>query len=372
RTLRQLASLAVIRGDAAEESLFLRAEALVAARGIDSESSLGQLFETRSPDDDPQVLKRLRQIYEAWGWVLLESSIADLPADLRWVYESDAVSIEQLTALHRALGATSATDLSAAVGEQRIRGVEGLDAEVESKIGAALPRLRALAARVPLGRATSLAEPVLTMLRQSGLVEWAEPVGSLRRAQDMVGDIEIVAATSRPRDAGDTLYHALEKPHILHRSDRRLYFLRERIQIGVRLPEPENAGAALLHLTGSTAHFDALRAHAAAVGWNLASDGLHTSDGRLNPSRTEDEIYAAIGLPCIPVEIRNGGDEIAAAAAGTLPDLVSRRHIRGDLHMHSTWSDGRDSIQAMTAACVALKYEYIAITDHSPHSAATR
>src|SRR5262249_45726594 len=85
-----------------------------------------------------------------------------------------------------------------------------------------------------------------------------------------------------------------------------------------------------------------------------------------------DEIYAAIGLPCIPVEIRNGGDEIAAAAAGTLPDLVSRRHIRGDLHMHSTWSDGRDSIQAMTAACVALKYEYIAITDHSPHSAATR
>src|SRR5262249_30411106 len=181
-----------------------------------------------------------------------------------------------------------------------------------------------------------------------------------------------VAATSRPRDAGDTLYHALEKPHILHRSDRRLYFLRERIQIGVRLPEPENAGAALLHLTGSTAHFDALRPHPAAVGWNLASDGLHTSDGRLNPSRTEDEIYAAIGLPCIPVEIRNGGDEIAAAAAGTLPDLVSRRHIRGDLHMHSTWSDGRDSIQAMTAACVALKYEYIAITDHPPHSAATR
>jgi len=350
----------------------MRADALVSARGIAAESDLGPLFETASPDDDPDVLKRLRQMYEACGWVLLESSIADLPADLRWIYESDAVSIEQLAALHHTLGVTSATDLAAAVREQRIRGVEGLDAESEARVGGALPRLRALVPRVPLGRATSLAEPVLTMLRGSGLVEWAEPAGSLRRGQDMIGDIEIVAATARPAEAADALLHAFEHPHVLHRSERRLYFLRDRVQIGVRLPEPANAGAALLALTGSNAHLDALRAHAAGAGWTLASNGLHTAGGQLRPSPTEDEIYATIGLPCIPVEIRNGDDEIAAAAAGTLPQLVSRRHIRGDLHMHSTWSDGRDSIEAMVDACRALKYEYVAITDHSPHSAATR
>jgi len=350
----------------------MRADALVSARGIAAESDLGPLFETASPDDDPDVLKRLRQMYEACGWVLLESSIADLPADLRWIYESDAVSIEQLAALHHTLGVTSATDLAAAVREQRIRGIEGLDAESEARVGGALPRLRALVPRVPLGRATSLAEPVLTMLRGSGLVEWAEPAGSLRRGQDMIGDIEIVAATARPAEAADALLHAFEHPHVLHRSERRLYFLRDRVQIGVRLPEPANAGAALLALTGSNAHLDALRAHAAGAGWTLASNGLHTAGGQLRPSPTEDEIYATIGLPCIPVEIRNGDDEIAAAAAGTLPQLVSRRHIRGDLHMHSTWSDGRDSIEAMVDACRALKYEYIAITDHSPHSAATR
>jgi len=350
----------------------MRADALVSARGIAAESDLGPLFETASPEDDPDVLKRLRQMYEACGWVLLESSIADLPADLRWIYESDAVSIEQLAALHHTLGVTSATDLAAAVREQRIRGIEGLDAESEARVGGALPRLRALVPRVPLGRATSLAEPVLTMLRGSGLVEWAEPAGSLRRGQDMIGDIEIVAATARPAEAADALLHAFEHPHVLHRSERRLYFLRDRVQIGVRLPEPANAGAALLALTGSNAHLDALRAHAAGAGWTLASNGLHTAGGQLRPSPTEDEIYATIGLPCIPVEIRNGDDEIAAAAAGTLPQLVSRRHIRGDLHMHSTWSDGRDSIEAMVDACRALKYEYVAITDHSPHSAATR
>jgi DNA polymerase (family 10) len=159
---------------------------------------------------------------------------------------------------------------------------------------------------------------------------------------------------------------------VLHRSERRLHVLNERVQVGVRLAEPANAGSILLYLTGSAAHFDALRAHAASVGWTLTAEGLHTSEGTLRPAATEDEIYAGLGLPCIPVEIRNGDVEIAAAARGTLPELVSRRHIRGDLHMHSTWSDGRDSIEAMVEAGRALEYEYMAITDHSPHSAASR
>ena len=90
------------------------------------------------------------------------------------------------------------------------------------------------------------------------------------------------------------------------------------------------------------------------------------------PAATEEEVYAALDLPFIPPEIRSGDDEIRAARDGTLPQLVSRADIRGDLHMHSTWSDGRDSIEAMVEACRALGYEYLAITDHSPHSAASR
>ncbi len=92
----------------------------------------------------------------------------------------------------------------------------------------------------------------------------------------------------------------------------------------------------------------------------------------LLPASTEQEIYSALGLPFIPPEIRAGDGEIAAAASGTLPRLVERVDIRGDLHMHSSWSDGRDTIESMVAACAALGYEYMAITDHSPHSAASR
>ena len=203
-------------------------------------------------------------------------------------------------------------------------------------------------------------------------VEWAEPAGSLRRGQDTVGDVEIVAATDRPAAVLDAIAHLPEAAHVLHRGKRRFYVLTERVQVGSRLVEPATAGGALLYLTGSHGHLDALRARAAASGLTLTPAGLRGANGAMLPSRTEREIYDALDLPFIPPEIRHGEDEVAAASSGSMPALVTRHDIRGDLHMHSTWSDGRDSIDAMVAACVALGYEYIAITDHSQNSAATR
>ena len=349
----------------------LRAAELVRARRIESDADLGPLFETTLPDCDPEMLRRLRQMCEAGGWVLVESALADLPADLRWLLESGAVTIEQLADIHRSLAVTSAADLAAAVGERALRALPGFDADAEAAVGAALPGLRTLIPRIPLGRATATAEVLLQPLRTVPGVVWALPAGSLRRGQDMVGDIEIVASTDRPADAIEALLSLLDC-HILHRSRRRLYLVTDRTQAGVRLPEPSNAGATLLYLTGSAAHFEALRAHAAAGGWRLTADGLYQADGTLVPAATEDVIYAALGLPCIPAEIRDGNEEVAKAIRGELPTLVARGDIRGDLHMHSTWSDGRDTVEAMVQGCRALGYEYMAITDHSPHSAAAR
>ena len=362
----------MIRGDGIEQEKLARALELVRSLHIDSDTDLSPLFESPPPDCDPEILKRLRQMYEAGGWVLVESGLADLPADLRWLFESGAVTIEQLATIHEAFGVTAAADLSAAVGERVLSSLPGLNAEVEAAIATALPSLRASIPRIPLGRATAIAEPILERLRAAPGVAWALPTGSLRRGQDMVGDIEIIAAAADPSGAIETVLGLQEPSDCLHRSARRVYVLSDRVQVGVRLPEPDNAGASLLYLTGSAAHFNALRTHAAAAGWMLTATGLHAGDGTLHPAATEDEIYAALGLPCIPPEIRNGEDEIAVAARGELPTLVARRDIRGDLHMHSTWSDGRDPIGAMVEMCRTLGYEYMAITDHSPHSAASR
>ena len=360
-----------MRGDVAEAELWAGAVALVREQHIESDADAGPLFDTPPPGSDPEILKRLRQMYEAGGWVLVESAIADLPADLRWLFESGTVTIEQLGAMHRDLGLTSIADMADAVREHKLRTLPGLDADVEAAIGGALPALRARIPRIPLGRAAAIAEMVVEPLRAAG-VAWAIPVGSLRRGQDMVGDIEILAPTDQPAAAIDAVLSLPAWSHVLYRSERRLYVSTDRVQIGVRLPEPSNAGADLLYLTGSRAHFEALQEHAAATGWTLKAGGLHSSGGTFRPAAAEADIYAALGLQLIPPEIRNGEEEIALASRGKLPTLVSRDDIRGDLHMHSVWSDGRDPIEVMVEGCRALGYEYMAITDHSPHSAAAR
>jgi DNA polymerase (family 10) len=361
-----------MRGDPADEKVFRDAAATVRTLHIESDVDAGPLFDAPPPGIDPEVLKRLRQIYEAGGWVLVESALADLPFDLRWLYESGAVTIEQLATIHHALGSTSACDLAAAVREQQIRALPGFDADLEAAVAAAVPTLRALRPRVPLGRASAIADGVIDRLREVPEVEWALPAGSLRRGEDTVGDIEVIAATERPAAAISALLNAPEMTRVLHQSERRLYMLMERMQVGVRLPAPANAGAVLLHLTGSARHLDALRAHATGLGWTLTADGLRSADGTFHPCATEEQLYQALGLPFIAPEIRNGGDEIERARRGDLPSLVSRSDIRGDLHMHSLWSDGRDPIETMVQACRELGYEYIAITDHSQHSAASR
>jgi DNA polymerase (family 10) len=362
----------MMRGDAAEEALLASAAGLVERHAIDADDDLGPLFQSPPADTDPEVLKRLRQMFEAGGWVLLESAIADLPADLRWLFESGAVTLEQLTAIHRSLGATSVADLTAAVAERALGDVEGVGPQVEAAVAAALPLLRVSIPRIPLGRATAVVEPILAALRSVPGVRWAHPAGSLRRGQDTVGDIEVVASCVDPADAMAQVIPLGDEGRWLHRSEGRIYILSDRVQVGVRLPVPENAGADLLYLTGSRAHFAMLQTFASGAGWRLAAGGLYGPDGQLRPAAKEDEIYAALGLPCIPPEIRSGDDEIELAARGALPALVTRGDIRGDLHTHTTWSDGRDSIEAMVETCRTLGYQYVAITDHSPHSAATR
>jgi len=363
--------LATIRGDSAEQTLLHHAGELVRARGIRSEHELESLF-TNPPDDvEPATLKRLRQIFEAGGWVLIESGVADLPADLRWLYESGAVTLEELALLHKRLEVTSAADIAGRLADGSL-GQSGLPPAAAGNTAAALPTLRASVPRIPLGRAVAIAEPLLTWLRAVPGVRWAEPLGSLRRGQETVGDIELIAPATDPAAAIDRLLPLPAAARWLHRSARRLYFLVDRVQVGIRLPEPDNAGAALLYLTGSREHFAEMQNEAATAGYRLTANGLHDRSGTLHAAAAEEEIYGALDLPFIPPEIRNGDGEVQAARRGQLPALVTRSQIRGDLHMHSVWSDGRDTIEAMVAACRGLGYEYVAITDHSQSSAAAR
>jgi len=203
-------------------------------------------------------------------------------------------------------------------------------------------------------------------------VIWAERAGSLRRGQDLVNDLVFVIATDAATVVLDALEASTQVGRVLHRETDRIDLRLEGVEVAVHCRAPQTASALLLYLTGSRKHLDRLKQVAMERRCLLDDEGLRrVDDGRLLAS-TEDGIYAALGLPFIPPELRNEGDEVDAARAGRLPTLVSRADIRGDLHMHTHWSDGRDSVDAMVSQALALGYEYMAITDHSPSSAASR
>ena len=350
-----------MRGDAAEAAMLQQGMALVRERGIESDLDLGPLVDPGVPfDGDPLLHQRLQHMYDAGAWVLMESALADLPADLRWLFESGAVTLPQLAAIHRATGATSAADIGAAIESGTLHSISGVDDATEKAIAGALPVLRAAIPRIPLGRAIMIVDPIVEQLRATAGIEWAVPAGSLRRAQDTVGDLEIVASAPDPSAAIDDLSRYTEAGRVLHRSERRIYLLFDRAQLGVRFPDPAQAASVLWRLTGSVAHVAAIAKIARQRGVDLST------------AATEEDLYSRLGLPFIPAEIRDGEDEIAAARDDRLPSLISRAHIRGDLHMHTSWSDGRDTVETMVTECHRLGYEYLAITDHSQSAGTSR
>ena len=350
-----------MRGDAAEAAMLQQGMALVRERGIESDLDLGPLVDPGVPfDGDPLLHQRLQHMYDAGAWVLMESALADLPADLRWLFESGAVTLPQLAAIHRATGATSAADIGAAIESGTLHSISGVDDATEKAIAGALPVLRAAIPRIPLGRAIMIVDPIVEQLRATAGIDWVVPAGSLRRAQDTVGDLEIVASAPDPSAAIEDLSHYPDVGRVLHRSERRIYLLFDRAQLGVRFPDPAQAASVLWRLTGSMAHVAAI----AKIARQLNVD--------LSTAATEEDLYSRLGLPFIPAEIRDGEDEIAAARDDRLPSLISRAHIRGDLHMHTSWSDGRDTVETMVTECHRLGYEYLAITDHSQSAGTSR
>jgi DNA polymerase (family X) len=229
--------------------------------------------------------------------------------------------------------------------------------------------------RMPLGRAHLLASMVMREVRRAGLpAENVLPLGSLRRWAPDVGDVSLLAV-AQPAAHDEVLEGFLRLPPVitvLSRLPSSVEAATERGRVRLHVTAPEDAGAALVWHTGTRRHTDQLQARATRIGFVLRDGLLSRPNGALVSTPNEEEVYRRLNLSFIAPELREGLDEIAAAARGDLPVLVGPSDIRGDLHMHSTWSDGRDSIQHMVLAAKQLGYEYVAITDHSERAFASR
>jgi DNA polymerase (family 10) len=252
--------------------------------------------------------------------------------------------------------------------EQKLRVLPRMGAKLEEKVLRSIAQYRQRSGRYLLSYAEGVAAELIEALGQVPGVEAVTPAGSLRRGRETVGDLDLLVTGPAANAALDRFVTYPRVEEVLGRGENKASARvgREGFQVDVRALAPANFGAALQYFTGSKDHNVAIRTRAVKMGLKLSEYGLVRAEGDIRVAgETEAGVYEALGLPWIPPELRENCGEIEAASEGRLPELVELEHIRGDLHMHTTETDGRATLEEMAEAARNHGYEYIAITDHS-------
>lgn len=264
------------------------------------------------------------------------------------------------------LGITSIEALEKAARQGRLRGLKGMGAKSEAKVLAGIEALKRRTGRTPLGVAWPLAWTILDALRQVPGVVQAAPAGSMRRMRETVGDLDLLVAAKDPNPVMARFRELDQVAEVLLSGPTKTSVrIHGGLQVDLRVLEPVRWGTALQYFTGSQAHNIHLRGLALDRGFSLSEYGLKRGDGSEILCATEEEVYAALGLPFIPPELREDRGEIEAALEGNLPDLIEPGDLRGDLHFHTTWSDGHQSLLEMAQAAHTRGLEYALVADHS-------
>ena len=312
------------------------------------------------------IADKIAELLDTGSLQFYERLRAKVPDGVVDVMRVPGVGPKTAWRLYQELGVSELEGLDAAARAGRIRTLKGLGAKLETRILAALEHQGAGPERYLLGDGLPLAGEILAAYRaaEPALVD-VRYAGSLRRACPTVGNLNFVALALDPAAALDA-FAAL--PHVASVDRRADALLDVRLHNGKRcslaVAAPDTFGAALVYWTGSAAHLDRLAQLADQRGLTLGAQGLWHGEVMI-PTQTEADLYRELGLPLIEPELREDWGEIEAALEGTLPALVEAGDIRGDLHTHTEWSDGRGSVMEVAEAALARGYQYYAITDHS-------
>lgn len=321
------------------------------------------------------MASHIREILATGDYSLRVKLLKKFPITLLDLLNLQSLGPKKVGLLWKKFKAGTVADVEKLAREGKLRDVEGFGEKSEEKIIKATELAKRSSGRFHINTADDEAQKLSAYIYKAGpSVESVTPAGSLRRGRETVGDLDLLV-TMRPghdkqTDVDSVAAHILKYPGIdqvlAHGENKVSVLLGNGLQVDVRLLDKNSFGAALLYFTGSKEHNVVLRGRAKDMGWTLNEYALTTlKGGKFVAGKTEQEIYAKLKLDFIEPELRENTGEIEAAEKHTLPKLVTLDDIRGDLQMHTTASDGRNSIEEMGAAAKALGYEYIALTDHS-------
>jgi len=294
--------------------------------------------------------------------------LAETPPGLAELLQISGLGPKTIFLLHDKLNVTNLEELETAAREHRIRRLPRMGPTREANILKSIQRYKKRSTRILYSAAEPVVSAILSFLRGLDGVEHITAAGSFRRAKETVGDIDILATATRPEEIVSAFSRMPSVQEVLVSGPTKAsVIVSNTIQVDLRIVEHRSFGTVLQYFTGSKEHNVKMRQIALSRGYSLSEYSLtRLSDGSDLFFDREEDVYGALGLPFIPPELREDLGEIEAAMQGRLPCLLEEKDIRGDLHVHSNWSDGRATIQEMARAARDLGYEYIAVCDHSP------
>ena len=354
-----------------------------AARSIESTADpIEDVYERGELEDvdgvGESIASKVAEYLETGDLEYYETLRADLPVDIEALTSVEGVGPKTAKRLYRELGVSDLDDLEAAAEAGEIAALEGFGETSERNVLEHVDRARAGEERMLLGRAFPIADELSSRFEDAEPFERVDVVGSFRRRRPTVGDLDVLASASDPTAAMDVVCEHDDVKEVLARGDTKSsVVVAGDLQVDVRIVDDAEYGSALVYFTGSKDHNIALRNRAIERDWKLNEYGLFDVAnvdeegqrvGERIASETEAAVYDALDLPWLPPELREDTGELAAADAGELPSLVELDDVRGDLQVHTTYSDGAGSVAEMAAAADERGLEYVLVTDHGPNA----
>lgn len=366
RVLTEIGDMLELRGDNPFKIRAYRSGADVVAHTPEQVSGLTDAQLRAWPGIGKDLSARIREICETGTCAIYQELVAQFPATLLDLLRLQGVGPKTVALLYAELRIASLEDLESALKAGKLRELKGMGARKEQLLLKALEEQRQHSGRHLLADTAAVADRLLEYLQSHVPAIEFIPVGSLRRATDTCGDIDILAIGAAP-DVMDTFaaYQLVER--VLGRGGTKASILiRGGYQADLRLVPSESRGAAMQYFTGSKPHNIALRDRALELGMKLNEYGVfRAADEARLAGDSEERVYEALGLTWVPPELREHRGEIEAAEERRLPALIEQRDLRGDVHMHTTATDGKNDLETMIRAARDAGLEYIAITDHS-------
>lgn len=337
---------------------------------------------TELPSIGKGMAENIQELVETGGLTILDELSAEIPEGLIDLMKLPGLGPKKARKLWDELGVESIEDLEEAAGEGRVAELAGFGKKTEERILQGIQNYRTNTSRFRLGEVDELLPPLIEHMKAVKGLNRLEVAGSYRRRKETVGDIDLLALADDAAAASEALVGFSGVERVIGAGGTKTsVMLRSGLQVDLRVVPPESWGAALVYFTGSKEHNIKLRQRALDRALRISEYGVFeipdeslgdalgergvASEGEMVAGDTEEALYEALDLPWFPPEMREDRGEIALALENDLPRLVEQGDLKGDLHMHSTWSDGRNTLEEMVEACETRGYDYMAITDHS-------